>query len=160
MLARLIRNLVITDLSEFGGAIGWRNAVEGTIAGKHNAGYSYRFKKAWIQKESDGTRQDLDYYKNPATRKQASALLAEGYKIRRKGGKGAWKTPTIKWITQNLTIGRAGLILDLLRKNRGVDEWNITIPKRQFLGITADDLETIAAAINTEYEKAFAGAAA
>jgi len=69
-----------------------------------------------------------------ATRKQAKALRKEGYKIRRNRGKG-WKSPSLKWITENLKRRQAGLILRILRDEpKGKDKWAIPLPERSFLG--------------------------
>jgi len=77
-------------------------------------------------------------YDAPATRAQAKALKAEGYKVRRKGGKG-YKNATIRGITETLTQGQAGLILRDMRDKTSRQSWAIRLPERSFLG--ADEKE-------------------
>ncbi len=158
MLARIVKRLAVMEFSDFGVTVGWRNSTEGNIAAKQQFGFRQVFKKAWQRVELDGSRKEKDYYQLPATRRQAKALIEAGYKVRRQGDKGAWKTPTIKWITQNLTIARAGLILRVLRGSK--DQWETNLPPRAFLGVTDADLQLLADAVGAELQKAFAGAAA
>ncbi|MCL1123306.1 phage virion morphogenesis protein [Shewanella surugensis] len=73
-------------------------------------------------------------YQGPATTKQAKALIKAGYTIRKKRGKG-WKTPSLKWIKENLKLGQAGLILRILKEQeKGQQQWDIQLPSRSFLG--------------------------
>jgi len=81
-------------------------------------------------------------YGAPATRSQAKALRAEGYKIRRANGKG-WKNATLKWITENLTIGQAGIILRLMRDKASTSSWVIPLPARSFLGASEKDVNAM-----------------
>ncbi len=82
-------------------------------------------------------------YKAPASASQAKALRNAGYKIRRKRGKG-WKSPTLKWITQNISNGQAGFILRLLRDETPKKSWTINLPARSFLGATQNDINAMA----------------
>ncbi|TMS76791.1 virion morphogenesis protein, partial [Pseudoalteromonas sp. S979] len=68
----------------------------------------------------------------PATRNLARALIAEGYKIPRGKGKGS-KRPSIKWITNNLSINQAGFLLRELKGSSGKSAWKIDLPARSFL---------------------------
>ncbi|CED59256.1 Prophage PSPPH06, virion morphogenesis protein [Moritella viscosa] len=103
----------------------------GKIARVHQEGIDVTV-KAKTATELQQQRGTLDY-SDPSTRKQAKALRKEGYKIRQKRGKG-WKTPTLKWMQENLTMGRAGLILRLMRENAPKSSWEIKTPARSFLG--------------------------
>lgn len=152
MLARLASRLAFINVDDFSVTVGWKNSRDEGIAAKHQFGDTMRFQKSWMNAELDGTRKGMAYYKDPATRRQAKALLESGYKVRRAKG-GLW-TPSIKWITDNLSIAKAGLILKILRGGAGMDEWTIKTPARPFLGVTADDIEVLMAAINDEYAKA------
>jgi len=101
----------------------------GRIARAHQEGVSQTMTAKDAQK-----RYGTPDYKAPATRKQAKALRANGYKIRKSRGKG-WKNPSLKWITQNLNSGQAGLILRILKGNqKGKSSWQLPLPKRSFLG--------------------------
>ena len=70
-----------------------------------------------------------------ATRNQARALIAEGYKIPRGKGKGA-KRASIKWITEHLSKNQAGFLLRELKGSSSKSTWQIDLPARSFLGQT------------------------
>lgn len=148
MLARLIRRISAT-VTDSGAYVGWNNPFEGGLAAKHQYGFTQSFNKSQF-KQQTGSRSD------PATRQQAKALLQAGFKYRSQG-KG-YKTPTLKWIVQNLKIGQAGLILRSLRGSK--TEWKTTLPARSFLGITAQDLADIDQLIQNELIKSFVKATA
>ena len=74
----------------------------------------------------------------PATRNLARALIAEGYKIPRGKGKGS-KRPSIKWITENLSINQAGFLLRDLKGSSSKSTWQIDLPARSFLGQTVSE---------------------
>ena len=111
--------------------ITFSNERVGKIARVHQEGIdlTVKAKTATELQQQKGT---LDY-SDPSTRKQAKALRIEGYQIRKKRGKG-WKTPSLKWITENLTMGRAGIILRLMRESAPKSSWEIKTPARSFLG--------------------------
>jgi phage virion morphogenesis protein len=146
MLARLIRRLAYT-MTDAGAEVGWKNSFEGGIAYKQQFGFKTRFTKSQFKDKKPLNHSD------PATRQQAKALIEAGYKVRSKGK--SLKTPTLKWITQNLSMGQAGLLLRVLRGAK--TEWTTTLPPRSFLGVTAEDLKTLSALINTELQNAFNG---
>ncbi|OAI19859.1 hypothetical protein A1507_05765 [Methylomonas koyamae] len=128
-----IRKLLkVLEATDSGAEVGWNNPFFSNLAAKHQFG----FEEATKARKSKKSKVD---YSAPANRQQASALINAGYKVRRQGGKGAWKTPTMRWITENLTYGRAGLILRIL-KGPKVSDGMTTIPARSFLGITEEDM--------------------
>jgi hypothetical protein len=149
MLAKLMRYISQT-ITESGGEVGWKRKESGEIAYKQQYGFVEKFNKSQFKNRKPLNRTE------PATRQQAKALLEAGYKVRSKGK--ALKTPTLKWITQNLSMGQAGLVLRLLRGAK--TEWTTTLPPRSFLGVTAEDLKTLSALINTELQNAFNGVVA
>ncbi|WP_417762183.1 hypothetical protein [Shewanella sp.] len=71
-------------------------------------------------------------YDAPASRAQAKALSAEGYKVRKK--KGGWRRASIREIQDTLTVGKAGVILRSMRDSKSQQRWNIPVPARPFLG--------------------------
>lgn len=176
MLKRLVERLRIITVSPNTIAVGWASPVESEIGAKHQFGFTEIVNKSIFLKKDQLTVDDLINPEKrgtghndtrPASKRQAKALIEAGYKVHIKGrgkdkvvseGKGAAKTPTIKWIMTHLTISKAGFILRKLRKEEGRDEWKTTLPARPFLGITADDLELIAAAIRAEINKTLKGA--
>lgn len=72
-------------------------------------------------------------YEAPCTKKQAKALIAEGYKVRKAKGKG-WRKATVNEVMGKLKLGQAGLILRLMRGEKRKQSWNIPVPARPFLG--------------------------
>ena len=83
-------------------------------------------------------------YADPATKKQAKALIDAGFVIstgkRFKSGtnKGKMKKkrPSQKWITENMRLGQAGLIIRTLRNQLNRPKrWDIPVPARPFLGM-------------------------
>lgn len=105
------------------------NTRVGQIARAHQDGVTQRMTSSQAAKMYGKP----DYEAN-ATKRQAKALRAAGYKIRKKRGKG-WKTPSLSWITDNLTIGKAGVVLRALRDNeKSKSSWDIKLAERSFLG--------------------------
>ena len=128
MLSKLGRNIQV-HTSTNDAKVTFGNQRVGQIARAHQDGISQRMTSSKAA-QMYGTPN----YDDGATRKQAKALRDAGYKVRKKRGKG-WKTPTLKWITENLTIGKAGLVLRILRGNKkGKSSWEIKLAQRSFLG--------------------------
>jgi len=74
-----------------------------------------------------------------ASRKQAKSLRDSCYKIRKKRGK-SWKVPSLKWITENISVGQAGLILRILRGNKKAkSSWDVKLPARSFMGQNSNE---------------------
>lgn len=134
MLVRLARRLKIIQETEEMAVISFPSPVEREIGGKQQYGYKEVVHKSEFiaaqNKQGKKTPLNKD---DPATRRQAKALIDAGYKVK-PAGKRVWRRPTIKWIVQNLTVGRAGLILRLLRGSK--EFWTTVIPPRSFLGAT------------------------
>ena len=128
MLSKLGRNLkVYTSAND--AKVGFGNALIGKIARAHQDGVSQKMTASEAARKYGAPN-----YDGQATRKQGKALRNAGYRIRRKRGKG-WKTPSIAWITDNLTLGKAAKIIRILRgEKKGKSSWNIGSPKRSFLG--------------------------
>lgn len=131
---RLLSVLSATDSSA---EIGWKNPFFGSIAFKQQFGFSEPTKARNRKKEVD--------YSAPANRQQAKALIDAGYKKRRP--RGGYKTPSIRWITQNITTGQAGLILRILQGPK-VSTGTTTVPARSFLGVTPADLNALEDLLN------------
>ncbi len=110
------------------------NAATGRIAKAHQDGIDEVMTSAKIQR-----LKGQPDYNAPATRKQAKSLREAGYKIRKKKGKG-WKQPSLKHITETMTIGQAGLVLRVLRDEASKKSWTIPTPKRSFLGASERDV--------------------
>ncbi len=122
-------------------SIGFADGVTAAIARAHQDGID-EVMNAQRARQRYGAPKD---YSAPASRRQARKLREAGYKIRRENGKG-WKSPSLRWITENLTSGKAGLILKKLTDDSGKDSWVIPVEARSFLGVTdvhMADLERI-----------------
>ncbi|QYK02440.1 phage virion morphogenesis protein [Shewanella psychrotolerans] len=79
-------------------------------------------------------------YNEPATRSQAKALIANGYKTKKAKGKG-YRRATISEITTNLSQGKAGFILKVLRDKPSKTRWPIPVKARPFLGDSTDNVQ-------------------
>ncbi len=138
MLARLSRQLKVTQLTGAAATIGFNNKVLGKIAADHQFGSSQTMNKDSF-KSSDTAAKN---YHKPATRKQARALRQANYRVgKKKGRKG--KKPSLKWVTSHLTIGQAGVIIKTLRLEAGErlkNRWTTKLPARSFLGATAGEV--------------------
>lgn len=128
MLSKLGRNIQV-HTSPNDAKVTFGNPRIGKIARAHQDGVSQKMTASQAARKY-GTPD----YDGQATRKQAKALRKAGYKVRKKRGKG-WKTPSIGWITENLTLGKAAKTLRILRgEKKGKTSWDIDLPERSFLG--------------------------
>ncbi|UUA73090.1 phage virion morphogenesis protein [Cellvibrio sp. QJXJ] len=109
--------------------------LAGVIAKEHQEGQRVVYTAA--QAEKDYGTPDYD---EPATRKQAKSLRDAGFKIKR--GK-KWQAPSLMWITKNLKLGQAGLILKALRDEVSKKRWIIELPERAFLGASPNDINQL-----------------
>jgi hypothetical protein len=131
MLARLGNRLKVVSATDHDAIVGFASPVESSIAAKQQFGHTETFDKNQFKDKSPLNAKD------PATRRQAKALIEVGYKIKRAKGRG-YKTPSIQWIVANLNIGKAGVILRVLRGRK--DSWKTTLPPRSFLGVPDAEL--------------------
>ncbi|WP_299940128.1 hypothetical protein [uncultured Microbulbifer sp.] len=126
-----------------GGLVFFANSKTAQIAYQHQHGEP----EEWTGQKAEKVYGQPDY-EAPATRYQARALKKEGYKVRLPGGRK--KKPTLRWITENLTLGQAGLILRKMRDDPGKSRWVIELPQRSFLGVTAWEVSELASKIFDE----------
>lgn len=138
MLRGLGKRLQVTQLTADQAVLGWRQRRNARIAGEHQAGLSTPMTAARMR------RQGAPDYAGSATRRQASALIREGYKIR--AGKG-WKRPSPGWIVENLKSGQAGLILAQLEGQTKQQSWKIDLPARDALGADPQDIREIVSTV-------------
>ena len=135
MLGKLGRNLTTRYNAEQGVAR-FASITTGRIAYQQQHGVQEVFTPAKAKK-----RYGTPDYDAPATRRQARALKAAGYMVRRAGGR-PYK-PTIGWITENMKQGQAGLILRIMRDEQPATSWVIPLPARSFLGADEADINTM-----------------
>ncbi len=103
------------------------NPMTGRIAALHHSGGAEKMTSARMTRIHGGPD-----YKSPSTRKQAKALVANGYKVRRAKGKG-YRKASVKEAME-LSKGQAAIILQQLRGKPKRRSWQIPVPARPFLG--------------------------
>lgn len=91
----------------------------------------------------------IDGGKGGATKEQAKALKQEGFRVfaRRinpNAAVGKMKSPTMRWIQQNLSAEQAGLILRAMRGKAPAEAWETKIPARPFLQVDKKQMRKIA----------------
>ncbi|WBA86521.1 phage virion morphogenesis protein [Endozoicomonas sp. GU-1] len=137
LLRRMGKPMVVFNKSNHEAVVSFKGRA-GSIASKHQHGSSERMTATKAAKRA-GTPD----YNALANRDQAKSLIAEGYRLPVKGKRGRTKLKRVsqKWIRENMTIGQAGLILRLLRDDKGKQSWTITTPARPFLGADERDAQ-------------------
>lgn len=135
MMRGLGKTLQVVSLTADEAVLGWGNRLVARIAADHQHGRPETMSAARMRRL--GKTPD---YSAPATRHQARALLKAGYRIR--NGK-RWKRPSNGWIQENLTSGRAGLILAKLAGDTKKQRWQIELPARAVLGADTQDVREI-----------------
>jgi len=72
-----------------------------------------------------------------ASDKQAKRLRRLGFRVRQ-AGKKTLSRPSVAWIQEHVNYAQAGLLIRILDDERnessGAQSWEITLPKRQFIG--------------------------
>lgn len=142
MLRKIGRKLIVkTNPNK--AEVAFNNTRTAQIARAHQDGDSYEGSAKTLEKKYGKLKG-----KEPATRRQAKALLTGGYKIRKKRGKG-WKRPSIKWIRENLSIKKAGYIIRIFNdeslgeNNAERQRWEYKIRARSFLGQKSDEYQKL-----------------
>lgn len=135
-----------TDSDSRGALVQFQNRKTGQIAYAHQHGLDER----WTAQKAQKVYGKPDY-KAPSTRRQARALKQEGYVVRLPGGRK--KKPTMRWLTDNLSLGQAGVILRTLRDTPRKNNWVLALPERNFLGTTQQEIEALA---NTVFDQTLA----
>ena len=132
MEAGLAKLLQVTRVSPDEAELGWKNALTRWVASQQHNGVSERRTAAQMRrwnKVSPGVA---------CTDKQAKRLRQLGFRVRVKGKKNLTK-PSVAWIQEHVNYAKAGLLIRILNDERtessGAQSWDITLPKRQFLGV-------------------------
>ena len=84
----------------------------------------------------------------PATQRQAERLLSLGFRaptgaVSKKTGRRGRRKPSRKWITENMNMAQAGLVISILKGEQKKRVWEIKIPSRAFLGTSDADFTRI-----------------
>jgi hypothetical protein len=150
MFRAMAKGMVTNIKNDHSADITWQNLGQAKIAYRHHHGIPEDFSAAKAKKQYG-----VPDYKKKATPDQARALNKEGFRLRvaRKRGKGGavLKRVPQKWIQDNMTVGKAGLILRLMRTGsaRGKQSWKIKVPARPILGATPADADKYLTAMAT-----------
>ena len=136
MEAGLAKLLQVTRVSSDEAELGWKNALTRWVASQQHNGVSERRTAAQMRR----------WNKVPpgvaCTDKQAKRLRQLGFRVRVKGKKNLTK-PSVAWIQEHVNYAKAGLLIRILNDERtessGAQSWDITLPKRQFLGVQSSN---------------------
>ena len=136
MEAGLAKLLQVTRVSPDEAELGWKNALTRWVASQQHNGVSERRTAAQMRR----------WNKVPpgvaCTDKQAKRLRQLGFRVRVKGKKNLTK-PSVAWIQEHVNYAKAGLLIRILNDERtessGAQSWDITLPKRQFLGVQSSN---------------------
>jgi hypothetical protein len=132
MEAGLAKLLQVTRFSSDEAELGWKNALTRWVASQQHDGVSERRTAAQMRR----------WNKVPpgiaCTDKQAKRLRRLGFRTRQKGKKTLTR-PSVAWIQEHVNYAKAGLLIRILNDEKtetsGAQSWDITLPKRQFLGV-------------------------
>lgn len=132
MEAGLAKLMQVTRVSPDEAVLGWKNALTSWVAAQQHNGVSER-RTAAQMKRWNKVPEGL-----AATEKQAKRLRRLGFKVRQKGKKSLTR-PSVAWIQEHVNYARAGLLIRILddekTESSGAQSWEITLPKRQFIGV-------------------------
>lgn len=135
MEAGLGKLLQVTALTPDSATLGWRNGLTSWVAAQQHHGASERRTAAQMRRWNrvpEGLA---------ATDKQAKRLRRLGLKVRQAGKKSLTR-PSVAWIQEHVNYAKAGLLIRILSDEKaegtGAQSWDITLPKRQFLGVSTD----------------------
>ena len=132
MEAGLAKLLQVTRVSPDEAELGWKNALTRWVAAQQHNGATERRTAAQMRR----------WNRVPAgvacTDKQAKRLRQLGLRVRVPGKKTLSK-PSVAWIQEHVNYAKAGLLTRILNDEKtetsGAQSWDITLPKRQFLGV-------------------------
>lgn len=131
MEAGLAKLMVVTRLSADEAELGWKNALTRWVAAQQHNGVSERRTAAQMRRWNK-TAPGL-----AASDKQAKRLRRLGFRVRQ-AGKKTLSRPSVAWIQEHVNYAQAGLLIRILDDERnessGAQSWEITLPKRQFIG--------------------------
>ena len=135
MEAGLGKLLQVTALTPDSATLGWRNGLTSWVAAQQHHGASER-RTASQMRRWNRVPEGL-----AATDKQAKRLRRLGFKVRQAGKKSLTR-PSVAWIQEHVNYAKAGLLIRILSDEKaegtGAQSWEITLPKRQFLGVSTD----------------------
>ncbi|MNZ06713.1 Phage virion morphogenesis family protein [compost metagenome] len=135
MEAGLGKLLLVTRLNADEAELGWRNGLTRWIAAQQHEGKSERRTAAQMR------RWNRVLPNQGASEKQAKRLRRLGFRVRQEGKKNLAR-PSVGWIQEHVQYQQAGLLIRILQGEKaeasGKQSWEITLPKRQFLGASTE----------------------
>lgn len=135
MEAGLAKLMIVTRVSADEAELGWRNALTSWVAAQQHNGVSERRTAAQMRKWNTVP------VGLAATEKQAKRLRRLGFKVRQEGKK-SLSRPSVAWIQEHVNYAKAGLLIRILgdekAESSGAQSWEITLPKRQFIGVSTE----------------------
>ncbi|MDC0686170.1 phage virion morphogenesis protein [Mitsuaria sp. RG] len=136
MEAGLGKLLQVTSLTPDQAVLGWKNGLTRWVAGQQHNGASERRTAQQMRRWNRVPEGAV------STAKQAKRLLRLGFKVRQPGKK-RLSRPSVAWILEHVSYMQAGVLIRVLDEERGettgADSWEIKLPKRQFLGASAQE---------------------
>lgn len=119
------------------GVVDW---VGGKVAHFQQEGGTEKWNAAKAARRYGNAKENM-----PASRMQGIRLLQLGYRIRRGKSKRIhrWKSPSLKWITANMTMQQASFMIKILSKSATKTEWEAKTPGRSFLGAREDEQQAL-----------------
>ncbi|PSW56687.1 virion morphogenesis protein [Photobacterium kishitanii] len=112
----------------------WGNRLTGRIAARHHTGQPQKMTASQMRK-----RWGIPNYSAPCSKGQARKLRELGYTVAKKNGKGK-KKPTLRYLMETVSHGKAGLIIRELSNQPRTVAWDIPLPERKILGSKEQDV--------------------
>lgn len=136
MEAGLGKLMQVTSLTPDQAVLGWKNGLTRWVAAQQHNGASERRTAQQMRRWSRVPAGAV------STTKQAKRLRRLGFKVR-EAGKKRMARPSVAWILEHVSYMQAGVLIRVLDEERGettgADSWEIKLPKRQFLGASAQE---------------------
>lgn len=155
VLRKIPKRSRVLKTTDKGATVGWRNGYVAKVARAQQEGITQQHTAASAKRAAK--RRGEPDYSAPATSAQATALLDAGYKrysgrykSGQKSGAAKGKRVSKKWITENLTMGQAGLILRILREKDSKQTWQTKTPARPFFGVNRKEIPAMSQKIINE----------
>lgn len=148
-MLRFLPTALKTEATDQSGEVSFKRSVKnnshyaaGVIANMHASGH--RMTRTAVQHAKAMQRYELKKgidHNQPATKGQARWLSKNGFtrKSEAKGKEDKLVKASAKWIVENMTFGLAGSIIRAMTKKQPKDNWNIKLPKREFLGVSKEE---------------------
>lgn len=131
MEAGLGKLLQVTSLTPDQAVLGWKNNLTSWVAAQQHNGATERRTAQQMRRWNKVDEGSM------STPKQAKRLRRLGFKVRQ-AGKKRLSRPAVAWILEHVSYMQAGLLIRILDDQRsessGAQSWEITLPKRQFIG--------------------------